>query len=292
MNFLNEETLNAHLLPGKEDFYLESQAETLREGIKYKARPERIIQLQAQKAGLFTCAVFYRYLWTFHKLLRLNEEIRNYFEDRTMEEWSMLYLQVYLESHSKPQIQFEKMLNDGFFLEKVNLLFHPDKDLFQVQVQFDEACHFKTKLTEFFSHLELTKVTKRQNQTAFEKEILPKFEKSFNCKFYYLYVLHYMQSLKIQGSTSKYCGHWHILDIPHFIEELGNSYQEEMQIELNELTKDEQENHANQLFICLLYYLITRDLDDWGTISAIPFFSNIQKLHQFCHDLKNNKITI
>jgi len=234
---------------------------------------------------MYTCKHFYVLLWTFQEILtKKSERLKDIQEflnnDRTPEEWSLLYLQKYLEGSPGADEHCRKMLKDGFFLDHVTLLYNPKKAIFKSESK--DAKFFRTEIEEFFDHLEMTQVTKRETLANFQKKLLRKYEKSLKCRGYYLYMANCLESIKLE----EWSGNWLILDIRQFIDELIKSYQNETNIDLKDLEEDEQETHANYAFLCVLYYLVTKELDDWSCISQIPFSSNIQRINKFCQDLK------
>jgi len=252
----------------------------------YKSKcPILALTEKASLASLFNEKWLHKNICSFQKILQLPRdheyaEITNKlidaFSTRHMEEWSLLYLELYFSQCCRGREYFHKMFKDGLFQENASIFFCHTERFLDDRRQFPDT-HVQSKMEHLFQNLEMSQISSRKSLVSFieNHDVALKANLVDDCYFY----LH--KNLQKMKKDKNWNGKWYIFDVRLFIEDLTLEYEKQTNLTLKDLTKSKQIKHADFLFVCLLQDLCTGKLQNWSKIAEIDFAKHIELFTKF-----------
>jgi len=263
---------------------ISKQLNMFRKHRAWKNKAETAIQHFALSSSCYNHEGFLAQLCAFQDIIdlclddedqmRQAEVVHSYFQERTKEEWFLLLYEYYFWHCNEGKKFLGELLAKAFFQEKIHV-FSKSCEKFCNRKRDIPESSAQGRLEYLFGLLKMTQISCRNTKEAFTKYIMPSLKLSLS-EAAFIYFQYCFQALK-----GEWNGNWYIFDVSLFAHDLLRHYEKEMKINFQQLTQDDQEIHADSIFVITLYYLIYGELTNWASIVEIPFVQNSKEIKNF-----------
>ena len=251
---------------------VQEQTRILRRHDAWGGTAENAVEHLAASASCFHPKAFLTEVCAFQEIFDSNESIQSFLKHRTLEEWCLLYYEIYFWNSSNGRKYLPELVKKDLFQEDICVFLKSCQMFCNPKRNLPDRAILR-RLEFLFGLLKMTQISLRQSKEAFTKNILSmlKIKISETAYFYLEYCLHVIEA-------ESWKGNWYISDESLFAHDLLVHYEEEVKIDLLQW---KEEVHADFIFVLTLYYLIQGELTNWFSIHDIPFAQNVKEFQQF-----------
>ena len=164
-SFLNPKYLGPHIEVKKNHF--EQVILDLVEYLSQFECPLLVLTEKASLTSLFNKKTLRKDLCSYNylEIMNMQKSIET-FSQRQIEEWSLLYLELYFSQCCRGREYFHKMFKDGLFQENVNIFYCQTERFLNESRQFPDA-HVHSKMEHLFKNLEMSQISSRHSLVTF-----------------------------------------------------------------------------------------------------------------------------
>jgi hypothetical protein len=271
--------LNKNIFPHQQrPFDLIEESKSLTLLLTEKWSPNLIIEQRAIEHSSRCDIKYFSYnVFLFQMLLdgtnvaidaKYKTRIMEYFKERTAEEWSLLYWEVYFWKCFKGRHHFLALFNAKLFNNEFNIFYTTGILFFNPYRKFKET-PIRIHLERLFRKLKMTRITLRKNLPSFKASLLPYYTEKLDER-----ALMWMMK-EFEDLDENWFGKWYIFDRGLFVDTLIKIL--EPHKNFLSMNPDEQKLSADFIFVVVLVALTQKKLKVWADLETFNFLENLSK---------------